>query len=63
MATKTFNISMDEELAKKIDEAAKEQYASRSDFLRMLAVEYLEKKEKQSKEIQRKFHPKRRKIA
>ena len=42
MANKTFNVSMDEELVKKIDAAAKKQYTSRSEFLRSIAVEKLE---------------------
>lgn len=41
MAAKTFNVSMDEELVKKIDAAAKAQYASRSDFLRMASLKEL----------------------
>ncbi|MDZ7786257.1 MAG: ribbon-helix-helix domain-containing protein [Candidatus Saccharibacteria bacterium] len=41
MAKKTFNVSMDEELVKKIDAAAKKQYTSRSDFLRMAALKAL----------------------
>ena len=42
MATKTFNISMDEALVNKIDKAAKAQYSSRSDFLRMAAIKSLD---------------------
>lgn len=39
---------MDEELVNKIDEAAKAEYASRSDFLRKLAVEHLDAERKES---------------
>ncbi len=41
MATKTFNISMDEELVKKIDEAAKAEYTNRSDFIRAASLKAL----------------------
>lgn len=46
MATKTFNVSMDEELVRKIDEAAKAQYTSRSDYIRMATLEKLSTKNK-----------------
>jgi metal-responsive CopG/Arc/MetJ family transcriptional regulator len=38
---KTFNISFPAELADQIDEIAKKQFATRSDFLRTAAVKYL----------------------
>ncbi len=41
MATKTFNISFPEPLADAIDKKAKEQFGSRSDFLRFAAQKYL----------------------
>ena len=41
MATKTFNISFPEPLADAIDKKAKEQFGSRSDFLRYAALKYL----------------------
>ncbi len=46
MATKTFNVSMDEELLRKIDKAAKAQYSSRSDYLRTLVLDKLENNKK-----------------
>lgn len=39
--TKTINISLPEELLKKIDAAAKSEYASRSDFIREVLVRKL----------------------
>jgi Arc/MetJ-type ribon-helix-helix transcriptional regulator len=39
--TKTINISLPEELLKKIDEEAKSEYASRSDFIRDTLVKRL----------------------
>lgn len=39
--TKTINISLPEELLKKIDAAAKSEYASRSDFIREVLVRRL----------------------
>lgn len=41
MKTKTFNISMPEELVKKIDARAKKQFESRSALLRRLVRGYL----------------------
>lgn len=41
MASKTINISLPEELLKKIDKAAKNEYASRSDFIRDSVVRRL----------------------
>ncbi len=41
MATKIINISLPEELVEVIDLEAKEQYASRSDFIRQTLVERL----------------------
>jgi metal-responsive CopG/Arc/MetJ family transcriptional regulator len=41
MATKTFNVSFPKELADQIDKKAKEQFGSRSDFLRFAAMKYL----------------------
>lgn len=34
MAAKTFNISLPEELVKKVDKQAKKEYSSRSDYIR-----------------------------
>ncbi|MCA9337501.1 ribbon-helix-helix protein, CopG family [Candidatus Saccharibacteria bacterium] len=34
MASKTFNISLPEDLVKKIDKQAKKEYSSRSDYIR-----------------------------
>lgn len=45
MATKTFNISFPKELADKIDKKAKQQFGSRSDFLRYAALKYLRAEE------------------
>ncbi len=39
--TQTFNISFPKALVKQIDEKAEEQFASRSDFLRAAALQYL----------------------
>ncbi len=50
MATKTFNISFPQQLADEIDKKAKEQFGSRSDFLRMAAVKYL-REEREFKEL------------
>lgn len=44
MSTRTINISLDEELVKKIDKAAKGEYASRSDYIRSALVERLSSK-------------------
>jgi metal-responsive CopG/Arc/MetJ family transcriptional regulator len=41
MATKTFNISFPKPLADAIDKKAREQFGSRSDFLRFAAQKYL----------------------
>lgn len=38
MATQTINISLPKELVKKIDNAAKAEYASRSDYIRQALV-------------------------
>ncbi|HXR50308.1 MAG TPA: ribbon-helix-helix domain-containing protein [Verrucomicrobiae bacterium] len=45
MASKTINISLDEELIKKIDKAAKAEYSSRSDFIRSSVVEKITAKQ------------------
>lgn len=44
MAVKTFNVSFPKELAEQIDEAAKAEFGSRSDFLRAAAIEKLKAK-------------------
>ena len=41
MSTQTINISLPEELVKKIDRAAKEEFASRSDYIRQALVSKL----------------------
>ncbi|KKU20211.1 MAG: Toxin-antitoxin system, antitoxin component, ribbon-helix-helix domain protein [Candidatus Saccharibacteria bacterium GW2011_GWA2_46_10] len=41
MSVKTFNISFPAALADQIDKKAKEQFGSRSDFLRYAALKYL----------------------
>ena len=41
MTTKTFNVSFPAPLADAIDKKAKEQFGSRSDFLRFAAQKYL----------------------
>lgn len=53
MSIKTFNISFPKELADQIDKKAKQQFGSRSDFLRAAAVRYLREEEKieQFKEV------------
>jgi Arc/MetJ-type ribon-helix-helix transcriptional regulator len=50
--TKTFNISFPQELADQIDKKAKEQYGSRSDFLRFAAVKLL-REEREFEELMR----------
>jgi metal-responsive CopG/Arc/MetJ family transcriptional regulator len=50
MPTKTFNISFPKQLADEIDKKAKEQFGSRSDFLRMAAAKYL-REEREFKEL------------
>lgn len=45
MAVKTFNVSFPKELADQIDKKAKEQFGSRSDFLRTAALKYLREEE------------------
>ena len=50
MTTKTFNISFPKLLADEIDKKAREQFGSRSDFLRMAAVKYL-REEREFKEL------------
>lgn len=41
MSTQTINISLPEELVKKIDRAAKKEFASRSDYIRQALVSKL----------------------
>lgn len=41
MPSQTFNISMDEELVKKLDEQARREYSSRSDFIRKAVINQL----------------------
>lgn len=41
MSTKTFNLSLPEELVKKLDEQAKREYSSRSDYVRKAIVNQL----------------------
>lgn len=43
--TQTFNISFPRELVTQIDEVAKRQFGSRSDFLRTAALEYIRREE------------------
>lgn len=43
--TQTFNISFPRALVTEIDSVAKEQFASRSDFLRTAALQYLRNEE------------------
>lgn len=43
--TQTFNISFPRELVAQIDEVAKRQFGSRSDFLRTAALEYIRREE------------------
>ena len=50
MAVKTFNVSFPAQLADQIDKAAKEQFGSRSDFLRAAAIRYL-REEQEWKEL------------
>ncbi len=50
MAVKTFNVSFPKELADLIDKEAKEQFGSRSGFLRYAALKYL-REEKEWKEL------------
>ncbi|MES2971890.1 MAG: ribbon-helix-helix domain-containing protein [Patescibacteria group bacterium] len=50
MAVKTFNISFPKELADLVDKKAKEQFGSRSDFLRYAAWKYL-REEQEWKEL------------
>ncbi len=38
MSTKTFNLSLPEELVKKLDEQAKKDYSSRSDYVRKAII-------------------------
>ncbi|HUY53347.1 MAG TPA: ribbon-helix-helix domain-containing protein [Candidatus Dormibacteraeota bacterium] len=44
MATKTLNIALDEELLKKIDTAVKNDFGSRSEYFRRLALSDLERR-------------------
>lgn len=41
MSSKTFNLSLPEELVKKLDEQAKKDFSSRSDFVRKAVVNQL----------------------
>lgn len=50
MSIKTFNISFPTDLADQIDKIAKEQFGSRSDFLRIAALKYL-REEREWKEL------------
>ena len=52
MTTKTFNVSFPKPLADAIDEKAKEQFGSRSDFLRFVAQKYL-REEQEFEELMR----------
>lgn len=49
MSVKTFNVSFPKELADLIDKKAKEQFGSRSDFLRAAALKYLREEERWDK--------------
>jgi len=44
MATKTLNISLDEQLIKDIDSAVKKDMGSRSEYFRRLAIDDLERR-------------------
>ncbi len=46
MSIKTFNVSFPKELADRIDQKAKSQFGTRSDFLRAAALKYLRDEEK-----------------
>lgn len=46
MSTKTFNVSFPKELADQIDRKAKEQFGTRSDFLRYTAIKYLREEQR-----------------
>ena len=49
MATKTLNIALDENLLKKIDVAVKNDFGSRSEYFRRLALYDLERRNRLSK--------------
>lgn len=46
MNTQTLNIALPEDLVKKIDELAKEEYRNRSEFIRSALLNYILNKEK-----------------
>jgi metal-responsive CopG/Arc/MetJ family transcriptional regulator len=46
MSTQIINLSLPEELVKKVDKAAKSQYASRSEFIRQTLVNRLQAQDK-----------------
>ncbi|MGI0059693.1 MAG: ribbon-helix-helix domain-containing protein [Nitrosotalea sp.] len=52
MTVKTFNVSFPKDLADQIDQKAKQQFGSRSDFLRYAAVRYL-REEQEFEELMR----------
>ena len=49
MSTKTLNIALDTSLLQKIDQAVKEEFASRSEYFRRLALADLERRERWKK--------------
>jgi metal-responsive CopG/Arc/MetJ family transcriptional regulator len=44
MATKTFNVALDEKLVKEIDDTVKKDFSSRSEYFRRLAINDLERR-------------------
>lgn len=45
MATKTINISLPQEVIKQIDRKAKEEYRSRSEFIKVAAIQYIKRQD------------------
>jgi metal-responsive CopG/Arc/MetJ family transcriptional regulator len=46
MSTQTFNIALPEELVKKVDELAKQEYSNRSEFIRDALKAYIKNAER-----------------
>ena len=55
MAVKTINISLDEKLIKEIDKAAKGEYGSRSDYIRVSLLKNLRSQPNSESQLDREY--------
>lgn len=55
MAVKTINISLDENLIKEIDKAAKGEYGSRSDYIRVSLLKNLRSQHNSESQLDREY--------